>query len=82
MKYELRAVRVRTWREVASSMNISIRRAQYLFYGAIRKLKKQPKAFEILLDAIQAVDASQDNILQAGSAECDKEFIFYNGEKE
>jgi hypothetical protein len=66
--------------EIAKALGVSVRTVGNDYKHGIEKLKHIPGAFELILHTIHAVDASQCDLIQCGSAECDKEFLMLYAE--
>jgi hypothetical protein len=62
-------------RVIAERIGVSERTVSSDWKSAQQKLKEIPGAFSILLETVQAVAISKEEILQCGSVECDREFI-------
>jgi hypothetical protein len=73
--YEEFANGVMPVRVIAERMGVSERTVGTDLKNAQRKLKEIPEAFPILLDCLYAVAASEEELLQCGSVECDREYI-------
>jgi|GEM_PF-2928480 DNA-binding CsgD family transcriptional regulator len=73
--YEEFANGVMPVRVIAERMGVSERTVTTDLKNAQRKLKNTPEAFPILLDCLYAVAASEKELLQCGSVECDREYI-------
>lgn len=62
-------------REIARRLGVSERTASSDYASAVGKLKKT-RAFGLLLPWVQASAALRREVLHAGSAECDAEFVW------
>ncbi len=73
--YEQLGYGVVPMRIIAAQLGISERNAYSIYQRALRKLRAAPEAFPALLECVHAVAAADRELLQAGSAECDREFV-------
>lgn len=61
--------------EIARRLGICERTVRADYSNAVKKLQRVSGAFEIILDWIHASAAVELNIVQAGSAECQADFV-------
>jgi hypothetical protein len=71
---------VRRLREIAERLGLSLRTVNTDYKNGIAKLKEIPGAYELILECVQGVDASKENLIRCASVECDKRFIELYGE--